>query len=881
MLEPLSGVFLSLPPALSLSYAAFIPLFTLLYRSTTTLPIVLWQRRRTRRFADVVMPLLRKEQGRIALETRDECRRAAKSYDEYQAVFKKKAKKAAYALARKYRCSPRLTLILPPLTHVPIFVLATLVLRDACARAIAALGVAPSSLSALLDASPASALTSSALAHLHELASTPFLWCPSLVLPDPTMALPLAVGLAALLNVEVTARTRRAQSAAAEAVARPGDAVLPGPSSGAGPAPVPVVSASERRRVLARRARDGSPHARVRGLTTLPVRPPAPAKDGADLPRKPSNERLVTNMLRGASIAFIPLAGMAPAAVCVYWVTSNVFTLAQNLTFWWLDRGRERERRMRDIIIDLSHHLSDMAKSRLTSPLKSLYGYMQQPGMLLLAGGLPPPELFPYESITAETLAKDSFKTTDVGFGAWLWSWIAGGKKTDSWTIPKFTADKGTIQLSSALQYGTAAGLPPLAKFIHEFTERVYQPGTADYRTVINAGSTDAWGKIATTLANPGDGILCEEWTYPSALASVWPSGLKPVTIPMDGEGMTPQGMDALLAGWNPDEHGGMRRPRILYTIPVCQNPTGATMSLERKKAIYALAVKYDVIIVEDDPYYFLQAGEYEPSRSLRTARLPKKTETDDEFLKSLVPSYLRLDYQGRVVRIDTFSKTICPGSRLGWTTCNPLFAERLERANESSTQAASGFAQALVGKLLAEQWGLDGYLRWLKGIKAQYRDRRNTLVDALLDGAHASLETRQAGSSTFEYWTRAPDVDEKGFRSEKGSQKRILSFVSPQGGMFVWLRVHFAEHPSFRHKSTSALLLELWTDLAEHNVLVAPGTMFSATDFPPTPAPADDLALTEDGDGFFRIAFSTATPEQMQEAARVIGARVDKFFRV
>ena len=114
--------------------------------------------------------------------------------------------------------------------------------------------------------------------------------------------------------------------------------------------------------------------------------------------------------------------------------------------------------------------------------------------------------------------------------------------------------------------------------------------------------------------------------------------------------------------------------------------------------------------------YYFLQSGEYHRSEAERSAALPNKTESDAEFLASLVPSYLHLDCQGRVVRIDTFSKTICPGSRLGWTTCNPVFAERLERANESSTQAASGMSQALVGSLLAEQWGYSGYLRWLKG---------------------------------------------------------------------------------------------------------------------------------------------------------------------
>lgn len=66
---------------------------------------------------------------------------------------------------------------------------------------------------------------------------------------------------------------------------------------------------------------------------------------------------------------------------------------------------------------------------------------------------------------------------------------------------------------------GTAAGLPPLAQFIYDFTARVYRPATSDFKTVINAGSTDAWGKIVTSLCNPGDGVLAEEWTYPCVLS--------------------------------------------------------------------------------------------------------------------------------------------------------------------------------------------------------------------------------------------------------------------------------------------------------------------------------------------------------------------------
>lgn len=127
-------------------------------------------------------------------------------------------------------------------------------------------------------------------------------------------------------------------------------------------------------------------------------------------------------------------------------------------------------------------------------------------------------------------------------------SWFGGGgKKTDQWTIPKWDDDKSRVQLSTALQYGqpgvaspsdfppifadstlsnardprpagTAAGLAPLAQFIYDFTARVYRPATSDFKTVINAGSTDAWGKIVTSLCNPGDGVLAEEWTYPCVL---------------------------------------------------------------------------------------------------------------------------------------------------------------------------------------------------------------------------------------------------------------------------------------------------------------------------------------------------------------------------
>ncbi|KWU42532.1 hypothetical protein RHOSPDRAFT_35976 [Rhodotorula sp. JG-1b] len=345
ILEPLSAAFLSLPPTLSLSYAAFIPLFTVLYRTCTTLPVTFWQQARIRRFRDLATPVLKRELAKVALETRAECRRAGKSFEEYQAEYKKRAKRMTHEVARRFNCSPRLTLFLPPLAHIPLLVTFSLVLRDACARAESVLAVAPSQLSFLLSASPTSALTESGLAHLHELASTSWAWCPSLILPDPSMLLPLGVGLSALLNVEVNQRTRRATSAAAA------DEPAPAPvqTSTTGTAPTSSPSIAERRRLAARRARGErslATHASPPSSRTL-------ATDSREVEvtaRKPNSQRIVTNVLRLASVAFIPIAGMAPSAVCLYWLTSNLYTLTQNLTFWWFERGREKERRMRDIL---------------------------------------------------------------------------------------------------------------------------------------------------------------------------------------------------------------------------------------------------------------------------------------------------------------------------------------------------------------------------------------------------------------------------------------------------------------------------------------------------------------------------------------------------
>jgi len=343
---------------------------------------------------------------------------------------------------------------------------------------------------------------------------------------------------------------------------------------------------------------------------------------------------------------------------------------------------------------------------------------------------------------------------------------------------------------------------------------------------------------------------------------------------------MTAEGLEDILANWKPEAHHGMRRPTLLYTVPVCQNPTGATMTAERKKQIYEICCKYDVIIAEDDPYFFLQAGEYVPPHHREAIRMTKE-ESDKHFIESLVPSYLKFDREGRVFRIDTFSKTLCPGSRLGFCTACPLFIAKLQQAHETSTQGASGFAQAIVGKLLVDEWKMSGYLRWLKGLKSQYRARRNDFVDLFVEQEGSAIDSRYTDQGVIEFRAarkRSAFSEKWSSRYSDEKEKPVLfSFVPPQGGMFLWMKIHLSNHPHLGHKSSEELITDLWQKIADAKVLVAPGTMFDAqgSGF------QEKLAFTPEHDGFFRMSFSSADYETMKNGVNIIGDITRKFFEV
>lgn len=344
------------------------------------------------------------------------------------------------------------------------------------------------------------------------------------------------------------------------------------------------------------------------------------------------------------------------------------------------------------------------------------------------------------------------------------------------------------------------------------------------------------------------------------------------------------------------------------------QNPTSGVQSLERRREIYALCQKYDVLIVEDDPYWYLQFPtatavnttttsdaantSFNPIIPLLTTGEPRPAHWKSsgfDFLDSLVPSYINIDTDGRVLRLDTFSKTVAPGCRLGWITAQPAFVERILRITETTTQQPSGFVQSMIAELLlgpdhsgiaanikksgkpglpaGDGWKIAGWVRWLEGLRGNYERRMNRMSRILDSGKYAVKTGRRNSFASL----LAEDSDGDADEWSVVEKQQLYSFDWPVGGMFVWLRVHFEGHPLYSHYAKKDALprlskaLWIWWTRKPALVLVAPGTMFSPT------------AEIRDAEGwkYFRLCFAAIDEEELGKVSERLAEGVKSFFGV
>lgn len=385
----------------------------------------------------------------------------------------------------------------------------------------------------------------------------------------------------------------------------------------------------------------------------------------------------------------------------------------------------------------LDHLISERAARRSLSHFTSAptegrpEGFKPHPDTLTLGWGVPTDGFFPIDSIEVNLVdypfqMSRNIPMTNASLECLSFNSSNGGTQSgttykmssNSITIPRYSDNDDTIDISSGLQYSNVPGMKQVAKFVKALVERVGEPKYEGWESIICTGAGDGINKATDAILDHNDVILIEEFSFTPILMSVHNCGAIAVPVKLNinnhSDGIDIEYLTELLENWETLKPG-LRRPKALYTIPTGQNPIGLTQTLETRKRIYSLAQKYDFFIIEDDPYGYLTLPPYhEDDRIIKLKDFP----TVDEYLKNhLIPSYLTIDTEGRVIRLETFSKLFGPGLRLGFIVAHKRIIEVITNYAAIVTKFPSGVSQMIFNNVVQQKWvelkaGLPGLLR-------------------------------------------------------------------------------------------------------------------------------------------------------------------------
>jgi 2-aminoadipate transaminase len=334
-------------------------------------------------------------------------------------------------------------------------------------------------------------------------------------------------------------------------------------------------------------------------------------------------------------------------------------------------------------------HWATAVNSLTSSAIRELLKVTEQPGVISFAGGLPSPSCFPAEEIA---MAAERVLAREAG---------------------------------RVLQYGPTEGFPPLREFLAELMRGRGLAVSAE-QLLVTSGSQQGLDMIGKLLIDPGDVVLVEDPTYVGALQALRPYQPRFVTLPMDEQGLRIDALEQALGELAAAGH----QPKFLYTVASFQNPTGVTLTADRRRALLDLAERHDLPVVEDDPYGELRySGEAPPLLAALDAERWGE------------PRY--------VAYLSTFSKLLAPGLRIGWAVGSPGLLRRMVQVKQGLDLHTGSLSQAI-----AYEACRDGLLsRQIPRIRQIYHQRRDTMLGALEHGMPAGTR-----------WTR------------------------PDGGMFLWV---------------------------------------------------------------------------------------------
>ncbi|KAG8762748.1 hypothetical protein FRC11_007878 [Ceratobasidium sp. 423] len=401
---------------------------------------------------------------------------------------------------------------------------------------------------------------------------------------------------------------------------------------------------------------------------------------------------------------------------------------------------------------DYSRFLARRTGLRTIDGIRGLLPLEKTPGVISLLAGKPNQNTFPVEEISITLRAPGAPQPYSP----------SGGEP-----VREILNISGDL-LATALQYNFTDGVPDLRAVLGDFQLKEHGVAVDDVnlQLTVGSGSQDLMYKIFTCLLDPHDSILVEAPVYAGVLPILQTLEADMIEVNTDPDGISIDHLRGILTNWPKDKP----KPKALYTVPYGCNPTGATTPLERRKEVLKLAQEHDFLILEDDPYYYLYFG---------SAERP--------------PSYLTLENSAQnvgqrlVLRLDSFSKVLSSGMRIGFAT-GPPHLIRVMNAHTSAANLQANSTTQVIALAMLKHWGYDGFQAHISNISGFYRAKRDAFEAAMY----------------------------KHFKPEGG--KQLAEWTRPEAGLFFWFKLNVPSEDSFQLISTKAL---------EGGVLAVPGKIF------------------------------------------------------
>ncbi|WP_148558491.1 aminotransferase class I/II-fold pyridoxal phosphate-dependent enzyme [Terrisporobacter petrolearius] len=361
------------------------------------------------------------------------------------------------------------------------------------------------------------------------------------------------------------------------------------------------------------------------------------------------------------------------------------------------------------------------------SAIRELLKLTARPEVISFAGGMPAPELFPVEEMKKVSVA--------------------------------VLEEQGRV----ALQYTSTEGYLPLREKIAARMNKTLKTNVGPDDILVTSGSQQGLDFSGKTFLDKGDVVLCESPSYMGALNAMKAYEPEFIEINTDNDGMIMEDLEKVLASND--------KVKLIYVIPDFQNPSGRTWPLERRIKFMEIINKYEIPVVEDNPYGELRF--------------------DGESL----PSLKSLDTKGLVIYLGTFSKIFCPGYRLGWTCAAPEILAKYNICKQGSDLQASTISQMEVSKFM-DMYDLDEHVA---KIKACYVKRRDIMLKTMKEEFPQCVEFTHPQGGLFT-WVTFPEGINAGDMAKKCLEKNVAyvpgeSFY-PNGGVYNTCRLNYSNMP-------------------------------------------------------------------------------------